>query len=65
MREPLFTVLGYNSYQEFVKDTFIEHQIAFGQDVEEATDIFNETKFESIEKFLIKSGYDLGENNYE
>lgn len=53
------------SYKENIKEIFIEHQNCMGQSIEEAEDIFNETPFAKIEKWLLKNGYDLGENNYE
>jgi hypothetical protein len=65
MKMEIWQECNYASYQEFVRDTFIEDQIAYGLDVEEAADLFSETPFHKIEKFLIKSGYDLGGNNYE
>jgi hypothetical protein len=51
-------------YHQYVKDTFIEHQICYGQDVQEAEDTFHDQDFNTIEKWLIKNGYDL-ENEYK
>jgi hypothetical protein len=54
-------------YKEYVKDVFIEHQISCGpysMEVAEAEDTFNDQPFSTIEKWLIKSGYDL-ENGYK
>jgi hypothetical protein len=53
------------SYYLNAKEIFIEDQNCMGLALEEAEDIFNETPFPQIEKFLKKSGYDLGGNNYE
>lgn len=50
------------TYEENVKDIFIEHHVAMGLDVEEAEDFFEESSFSAVEKWLIKIGYDL--NNY-
>lgn len=47
------------TYQEYVKDVFLEHQNCMGQDLEEAENTFNETKFIKIENWLYKIGYDL------
>jgi hypothetical protein len=50
------------SYKEYVKDVFIEHQIACGpyaMDPEEAADTFQEQQFSTVEKWLVKNGYDL------
>lgn len=52
------------TYEEHVKDVFVEHQIAMGAGVEESEDLFNDCKFETIEKWLIKIGYDL-KGDYE
>jgi hypothetical protein len=52
------------NYKDYVKDVFIEHQNCMGQDLEEAEDAFNDQEFKTIEKFLIKSGYNL-ENDFK
>jgi hypothetical protein len=51
------------TYQEYIKDTFLEHHAAMGMDIEEAEDLFNETPFQQIEKWLKRIGYDLNEYN--
>lgn len=56
--------LHTKKYHEYVKDVFIEHQNCMGQDLEEAADAFQDQKFQTIEKFLVKSGYDL-ENDFK
>jgi hypothetical protein len=53
------------TYQEYVKEVFLEHYNCMGQDLEEAADIFSETKFPTIEKWLTKIGYDLNEYLFE
>ena len=50
-------------YHDYVKDVFTDHQMEFGQDEQEAIDAFSSQEFQTIEKFLIKSGYDL-ENGF-
>jgi hypothetical protein len=52
-------------YYNMVKENFIESQMNCGLGEDEALDIFNENPFSKIEKFLIKSGYDLGGQNHE
>ena len=49
------------TYQEYVRDVFMEHHSAMGMDIEEAEDLFNESSFKQIEKWLSKIGYDLNE----
>jgi hypothetical protein len=49
------------TYQEYVLDVFAEDQSAMGLCGEEIQDIIDENSFSSIEKWLIKKGYDLDE----
>jgi hypothetical protein len=49
------------TYQEYVLDVFAEDQSAMGLCGEEIQDIIEENSFSSIEKWLIKKGYDLSE----
>lgn len=51
-------------YKTYVKDTFIENQMNYGAGEDEALDAFNSQPFEKIEKWLIKSGFDL-ENEFK
>jgi hypothetical protein len=51
--------LHTKAYHAYVKDVFVEHQNCMGQDIEEAEDAFSDQPFKTIEKFLLKSGYDL------
>lgn len=50
-----------------VKDIFLEHHCCMGQCLEEAEDVWNESEFFLIERWLIKQGYDLleGLEEYE
>lgn len=52
------------SYEQWVKDVFVEHQNCLGMDCEEAEEIYEETDFHKIEKWLQKRGYDL-KGDYE
>lgn len=45
--------------EELVKDIFLEHQNCMGMDLEEATDIYEDTPFPQIERFLLKQGYEI------
>lgn len=56
--------LTTKKYYEYVKDVFVEHQNCLGQDIEEAVDTFHDQPFQTVEKWLIKSGYDL-ENGFK
>ena len=47
------------TYKEYVRDVFMEHHVSMGMDIEEAEDLFNESSFASVEKWLTKVGYDL------
>lgn len=46
-----------NAYHLLVKELFIEHHNCMGMDLIEAEDLFNETEFKQIEKWLLKVGY--------
>lgn len=53
------------NYQEFVYDTFIEHENCIGVLCrEEVEDIIQENSFKSVERWLIRCGYDL-KKDYE
>lgn len=49
------------TYQEYVKDIFMEHHTAMGMDIEEANDLFEESSFKQIEKWLKRQCYNLDE----
>lgn len=49
------------TYKNYVKDVFVEHHISLGLDVEESNDLFEDHNFSTIEKWLIRTGYDLNE----
>lgn len=49
------------TYQDHVKETFINHQNAMGMDIEEAEEMFMEANFAKVEKWLTNKGYDLSE----
>lgn len=46
-------------YTDYVKEVFIEYHIEMGMDEEEAIDLYNESDFIKLEKWLYKMGYDL------
>jgi hypothetical protein len=52
-------------YKQNVKDCFMDHLDCIGMSEEESEDIFNESHFDHIEKWLIKRGYDLDEYGRE
>ena len=53
------------NYQEFVYDTFINHEMDLGiMCREEIEDTIQENSFKSVERWLIRSGYDL-KKDYE
>jgi hypothetical protein len=52
------------TYEQYVKDVFVEHHVSMGLDTEEAEDRFNEVEFTKVEKWLTKCGYDLNEYKY-
>lgn len=53
------------NYQEFVYDTFIEHELSIGVMCrEEIEDTIQENSFKSVERWLIRLGYDL-QKDYE
>lgn len=53
------------NYQEFVYDTFINHETDLGiMCREEIEDTIQENSFKSVERWLIRSGYDL-QKDYE
>lgn len=53
------------NYQEFVYDTFINHEMDLGiMCREEIEDTIQENSFKSVERWLIRSGYDL-QKDYE
>jgi hypothetical protein len=49
------------TYQDHVKEVFVNHQNAMGMDIEEAEEMFQEANFAKVEKWLGKQGYDLSE----
>jgi hypothetical protein len=51
--------LTTKAYYDYVQEVFTDHQTGHGQDEEEAADAFSSQEFKTIEKFLVKSGYDL------
>lgn len=53
------------NYFELVKEIFIDSQMNCNLSEAEALDLFDAAPFKQVETFLIKSGYDLGSNNYE
>jgi hypothetical protein len=53
------STLVLKPYYENVKETFIEHHSCMGLDTEEAEDLFQESPFPKVEKWLKKKGYEL------
>ncbi|WP_179123903.1 hypothetical protein [Paraliobacillus ryukyuensis] len=49
------------SYKDYVLNVFIEDQNAMGKSIDDIEQIIKVTKFERIEKWLTKMGYDLNE----
>jgi hypothetical protein len=49
------------NYQEYVLQVFREDHDCKGISTEEIEDIIEENSFSSIEKYLLKQGYDLKE----
>jgi hypothetical protein len=58
--DPVYTAAMFpERYQEYVKEVFLDHHDCMGMDAEEAQDLFNESSFNRVEKWLTKIGYDL------
>jgi hypothetical protein len=49
------------TYQVYVLELFKEHHLNGGMDIEEIEDLIFESRFDQIEKWLIKNGYNLNE----
>jgi hypothetical protein len=49
-------------YTDYVKDVFIEHHNCMGMDLQEAEDLYNDSDFFALEKWLLKKGYNLKED---
>ena len=49
------------TFVEYIEDVFVEHHIAMGLCVEESRDLFNDSNFDKVCKWLKKIGYDLDE----
>jgi hypothetical protein len=58
IKEVKETALVPKSYYD-TKETFIEHHNCMGMDLEEAEDLFNDSPYPKVRKWLKKAGYEL------
>ncbi|MEE6450552.1 hypothetical protein RAH41_08275 [Gottfriedia acidiceleris] len=50
-----------DEFREKTKDLFIDHHNCMGMDTEEAADLFEDSPFNQVYKWLTKIGYNIDE----